>query len=361
MEEKKELLQTDTKRLIVFWAVLFGVVFVIYQVYATLIVPFILALLFAFLLAPLVDFLDRYRIPRALIVLVTLSVAMLLISYLSIKIFPFLFKQLMQIVNAAPQVSVTINETWLPKLSDFLSKFGFEKDFVKGLIVSDDLSRWSGRIQSALNALWYSVPQVVGTVVNIVMTPLLTFFFVKDEKKLISLMGSLVPRDLRKTVFSFVRDIAITLNSVIKGQITVAFILSIFYMIGLSFSGIQYAMSIGLIAGICRIIPYLDIVVGLLLSGIAILSNGQGFGEIFFVLAVFGVVQALDGVLITPKVIGTRLGVHPVVVILTILAFANLWGFWGVLIAIPLVAMIKTSILNIIPVYKSSKLYKIKP
>jgi predicted PurR-regulated permease PerM len=189
------------------------------------------------------------------------------------------------------------------------------------------------------------------------MTPLFTFFFVKDQKRIVSFLIELTPVDLRYPVAALLKRISRTLHSVINGQILVAAILAVFYVIGFSLAGVHAGFAIGLVAGLCRLIPYLDIVVGGALCLIVMLANWQGFGQLFFVIGVFGVVQTLDGMLITPRIIGERLGVHPLVVIITVIGFADFWGFWGVLLAIPTIAVLKVVFLVLRPYYENSRAY----
>ena len=137
----------------------------------------------------------------------------------------------------------------------------------------------------------------------------------------------------------------------------VAAILAVLYVVGLSFIGLPQAVAIGVVAGICRMIPYLDVVVGGGLSLIVLLADFQGATQLLSVAIVFLVVQAIDGLLITPRVVGERVGLHPMVVITSVLAFANWFGFWGVLVALPVVAIVKALLVTARPFYLASQLY----
>ncbi len=163
-----------------------------------------------------------------------------------------------------------------------------------------------------------------------------------------------------------VKDVAVsvdhTLRNVIKGQITVAGILTLMYVIGFGLVNILFgfpsAIAIAIVAGVCRIVPYLDIFVGLVLSGIVITSNFQNWGQVIGVVGVIAVVQLIDGMYITPRVVGERVGLHPLIVILSVLAFADWFGFWGVLLAIPTVAVAKIVFMSLMPLYRSSQVFR---
>ena len=137
----------------------------------------------------------------------------------------------------------------------------------------------------------------------------------------------------------------------------VAGILAVLYILGFSIIGLQGAFAIGLIAGACRIINYLDVIVGGTLSLMVILSDFQGIGQLLAVAGVFLVVQSVDGMFITPRVIGDRVGLHPVLVIVSILSFGDLFGFWGVLLAIPVLAVAKVLWFSTKPFYLASRPY----
>lgn len=361
-ENKNERLEwPHAKRFLIFCVALTLGFYCFLAVYDTLTVPFLLSLFFSYLLAPFVDYLDRrYRIPRIVFVTAVLVFTVGLISLAVMWVIPYVYHEILFLVKLAPSVLDTINQSWYPAIKEYLLGFEFvsEKLFNDVFLEWGRVDQWTERVQRALTTIWNSAPQVVGTVVNIVMTPLLTFFFVKDEKRILGALRTLVPVDLRQPTRDILGKIGKTFHSVIKGQITVASILAVLYVVGFSIAGLRAGVAIGLVAGVCRLVPYLDVVVGGILSLIVVLADWQGPGQLFFVVGVFAVVQALDGMLITPRVIGERLGIHPMIVIATILAFADLWGFWGVLLAIPTIAIVKVIFLTVIPYYQASKAYR---
>lgn len=348
-------------RLIVFFAILIPISYLLMEVYKALIVPFFLGLFFSYFLCPIVDRIDEYKVPRVLSVTLIILLAFTVMGIAIVEVIPYIYAELLNLIKLAPNVIAFVSERAFPVMKEYLLGLGFfdEKTLQYILGQANTMLQWSDRVLDALTTIWKSAPQVVGTLLNIVMTPLFTFFFVKDKKKIVAFLTDLTPVDLRYPVASLLKRISRTLHSVIKGQILVAFILAILYVIGFSLAGVHAAVSIGLIAGICRLIPYLDVIVGALLCMTVMLANWQGFGQLFFVAGVIGAVQALDGMLITPRVIGERLGVHPLLVIITVIGFADFWGFWGVLLAVPTIAVVKVLLLVLRPYYENSSAYGI--
>lgn len=348
-------------RLLIFFAILIPIFYLMSNVYRAVLVPFFLSLFFSYFLSPFVDRFDRFRIPRVWVVAFILLLTFALVGIGLFEVVPYLYAELLNLVKLAPQVYEFGIEKVFPVVKEYLLGLGFVDEHLISNLISNAqaMVHWSDRVQDALTSIWRTAPQVVGTLVNLVMTPLFTFFFVKDHKRIVRFLTELTPVDLRHPVAELLQRMSRTLHSVIKGQIMVAAILAVLYVIGFSVAGIHAGFAIGLVAGICRLIPYLDVVVGGALCLIVMLANWQGVGQLFFVVGVFGVVQTLDGMLITPRIIGERLGVHPLLVIITVIGFADFWGFWGVLLAVPTIAVAKVLFIVLRPYYENSGAYGI--
>ena len=192
---------------------------------------------------------------------------------------------------------------------------------------------------------------------NIIIVPVLTFFIVKYNPVFIKWISSVVPKNIYNTLLKSTNTIDSTLRSLIKGQCFVAFCLGVLYLIGFYSIGLQSAFVIAIIAGFCRIIPYMDIVVGGGLSLISCLYNFISWNQIFLVALIFVIVQSIDGLFITPKVIGKKAGLHPIVVILSIISFGDMFGIWGVILAVPIVAVVKDIVNIALPSYLHSNFY----
>ena len=329
------------------------------NLYRALLVPICISFFLTYLLLPVVHYLDRLRVPRIASVSLILLATLAVISFATVKVIPPLYFEIVSILKLAPKTYETFVREWLPPVRDMLLSWDLvtQEEWNNFIKESKNLTHLSDRVNQALSTIWHTAPQVLGTVINIVMVPLITFCLLKDYEEIKARFVSLIPRDLVRPfrVFSF--RVSEALRAVIRGQAMVAGILAVLYILGLSIIGLQGAFAIGLIAGACRIINYLDVIVGGTLSLMVILSDFQGVGQLLAVAGVFLVVQSVDGMFITPRVIGDRVGLHPVLVIVSILSFGDLFGFWGVLLAIPVLAVAKVLWFSAKPFYLVSKPY----
>jgi len=330
--------------------------------YQALVVPIGVSLFLSFLLAPLVANLDRNRIPRALVVSLILALTLGLIAIAFFKVVPALYSEILDLIQLIPKAYDKFTKTWLPSLREYVLDLELitAVEFDEFVRESRNLTHLTDKINQALSTLWATAPHVLGILINFVLIPLLTFFILRDYERIKARLRTLIPRDLEKPVIQFTGRVSDALRDAIKGQAIVAGILACLYVTGLSMVGLQGAVAIGLLSGICRLIPYLDVIVGGSLSLIVVLSDFKGAGHLLAVSGVFLAVQSLDGMLITPRIIGDRVGLHPILVIVSIIAFGELFGFWGVLLAIPCAAVAKVTWYSAKPFYLASKAYDIE-
>jgi predicted PurR-regulated permease PerM len=328
-------------------------------VYWSLLLPLAVSAFLTYLLLPFVDLLERRRVPRGVAVPAIVALALGVLGFGLVRLFPVLYAQAALLVDLIPRAVSTVLETWLPVAEQYVTGLGIgSADEVHRMISGTSLiGRLDTQLQAGLAGLWATGTRVAGGLVNILLIPVLTFFLLKDYPRLARGVRDLIPRDLVPPVRTMAKKIDATLRTVLKGQVTVAGILAILYVVGLSVVGLKSAVAIGVVAGICRIIPYLDVIVGSVLSTVILLSDFQGWGQVLGVVVVFLVVQGIDGAFVTPTVLGERIGLHPMIVIVSVIAFANWLGFAGVLIAVPVVAILKVVLETVTPYYLASKAY----
>jgi predicted PurR-regulated permease PerM len=357
--EGEQLSQPQARRLAQFSLVLLAVVIMLGIVYRSLIVSLAIAFFLAYLLAPIVDFANlRLRMSRGHSSLVLLVVGFSLVIFGVVSLVPLIYNQALNILKQIPEGIAHLLLIISP-IKQWLISMGFlEFKAIEDAFAEFDLVRtFTTQLRVALEQLWYSTPTFLGGVINLGLVPIFVFFLLKDLPFLKLGFVQLVPPTLRPEVTTFFGQLDLKLKSVLKGQVIVAFILGILYCLGLSIVGIESALAIGVVAGICRIIPYLDVVVGIGLSLLVIITSNADLMQFVGVGIVFLVVQLLDGMIITPRVIGERAGIHPAIVIASIVAFADWFGFWGVLIAIPFVAFGTVVVQTFNPVYRVSNFY----
>jgi len=331
--------------------------------YSSLLKPIFISCLLAYVFLPVVRRFEKkgFSSKMAALVVVTLAV---IVSLLCIsRLIPISYNKGLQLLSFAPAAASSFENHWIPLLQEFADSFGVGDSFdlqasFENINVLEELRQ---QFQRGFLGLWTTGTSFLGGVLNVALIPLITFFIIVERLRIYSSLRSFVPLDWTLAIDDIATNIDVTLRNVVKGQVTVAGILMILYVIGFGLVnilfGLQSAITIAVIAGACRIIPYLDILVGALLSSVIILSDFQNWGQVFGVIAVISVVQLIDGMYITPRVIGEKVGLHPIIVILSLLAFGDWFGIWGILIAIPSVAVAKIILSALIPIYTSSRVF----
>jgi predicted PurR-regulated permease PerM len=347
------------RRFLIFCAAVGALTILVATLYASLCVPLGVSAFLTYLLLPFVGRLERRGVPRSLAALAIIALSLAILSLAVSHIVPLVYKQGLILARLLPSAVSTVADKWVPELERSVADLGFfSADDVHGLFAGAAImSRISAQLQATLTGLWHTGTSLVGGVVKVVMIPVFSLFLMIDYPRFKQGFLSLLPLDLVLPARLVKRKIDVTLRSVIKGQATVACILAGLYVVGLSVVGLQSAIAIGVIAGVCRVIPYFDVVVGGTLSLIVLLSDFRGWGQALSVVLVFVIVQATDGAFVTPRVLGERVGLHPLVVIASVLAFGDWLGFWGVLLAIPIVAIIKALLEAAKPYYLASRAY----
>lgn len=328
--------------------------------YQAVLLPVALALLLYFLFGSLVDYLNlKLRLPRAWATGAVISMVGLLIGVVLAYFAPIVYTQIMSIIQSVPNAVNKITYEWLPVIKRYVESLG--------MFSSQQIDAWwrdvnissqaTSQIQQAVNQIWSYAPSLFDALLHIVLVPIIAFFLLNNPRRIRTKIALLIPRDLLPHVTRISNEINTTLRSVLNGQAMVALVLAVLYVIGLSVVGLKASIAVGLVAGIFRLVPYFDLIVGVLLSALLIISDFPGWGQVIGVGVVFAIVQALDAMFITPRIMGSSAGLHPLLIILSVLSFGKLFGFWGILFAIPVIAITKVLVIQLLPVYQKSKLY----
>lgn len=346
-------------RLLYFSIIAAGVIIAVAITYRAILVPICIALFFTYLFAPLTSWLEvKFKGRRTIAVLFLILLLIATIALLVTSLWPVIYRQILGIIKLFPSTFDYLTAKIEP-LKLLLVETGFIdlKTINSAIEEFNIFAQVSEQLTGVIEQLWSTTPSILGGAIDFFLVPLFLFFLLKDLPKLSRTLKKVIPVDLLVPMQHFQGHIDKTLRAVLKGQVTVALILAVLYMIGLSTVGLKSGLAIGAFAGICRIVPYLDVVVGVTLSFLVIISQNSGFGLLVGVGLVFLVVQTIDGTFITPRVIGERVGLHPGVVIASIIAFGDWFGFFGVLLAIPIVAIIMVVFDMIAPYYLVSPVY----
>ncbi|APJ04423.1 AI-2E family transporter [Silvanigrella aquatica] len=320
--------------------------------------PLILAFIASYLLNPVFEFLEKKGIQRSLIALATLFL-MAIISFISIWIlFPILFEQFQGLSKLLPEFKIYLEENLFPKIQDFIAEFTGQNTYtVIHLydILPINLEKFSDAILSKLSASTHFIASIL---IMILFTPFFSYFLMRDFNKVHNKIFDLVPQDIKPIFTEFVDEVNKKLRAVLRGQSLVILTLCFLYPTALLIAGLPTAIAVGVLTGLARFVPYMDILVGSFLCFFVLVSNSASGHLILSVSLAFLAVQCLDGLFITPRIMGRFSGIHPSLVILSVLCFGDWFGFFGVLLAIPIAAVGKVSFNMLIKSYKESTFYK---
>ncbi|MFI9457221.1 chloramphenicol efflux transporter CxpE [Acinetobacter sp. NPDC052428] len=343
--------------------ILAGIALILWVLYLLkpVVVPFVAAFLIAYLFSPLVDVLHRIGLARWLsisIVFIGIGVVVTLVMWYLV---PLVWQQLMYARDSIPAGIHWINYTFLPWLSDSFNLVPMEidtdqissvvMDYVQTNYSADSIQAMILKLaQSGLNFI-----QIGGT---IVLIPIIAFYFLLDWDRMLDSLRRLIPRPYEKTTLNIVSECHSVLGAFVKGQFLVMVLLGVVYAVGLQLIGLEIGLIIGMIAGLCSIIPYLGFAVGIIAAVIATFFQfGIDWWQLVLVGIVFMVGQAVEGYILQPFLLGDKIGLSPVAVVFAVLAGAQLAGFLGMLIALPVAAVIVVLLRHIREYYEHTPFY----
>jgi len=328
---------------------------------APVLTPFLVGALLAYLGDPLVDRLER-RMPRTLaVVLVFLGMFLALVLML-LFLLPVLERQITTFVQRLPLYLDWAQTRLLPGLGGLLGvEPGQLLDTAR--LKAALAAHWKeagGVAATLLKAVSTSGAAVAGWLANLVLIPVVTFYFLRDWDHLMARIHELLPRSLEPTLVQMARESDEVLGAFLRGQFLVMLSLGTVYSIGLWLVGVDLALFFGMLAGLVSFVPYLGFIIGVLAAGGAALVQFQSVMPVLGVVAVFGVGQLLESLLFTPWFVGDRIGLHPVAVIFAVLAGGQLFGFVGVLLGLPVAAVIMVLLRHMHRRYLDSDLYDVR-
>lgn len=323
-----------------------------------ILMPFVAAAILAYICAPLVNRLSGWKWPRTLAVLTVMAVLFSLILLLALIMLPMLQKEIQLFMARLPQLIDALQLKLVPYLQQ---RFGLSLQWDSEAIQDLLLSHWQsagGVAGKVLPWLGGGSAALLGMLVNLVLMPVVLFYFLRDWPALLQRIEQVIPRQWHAKVMQIAGEVDSVLAEFLRGQISVMLLMSAFYAFGLWFAGLEFALPIGVVAGMLVFIPYIGMITGLALATLAAFAQFTSFGSVLLVWAVFGAGQLLEGMAVTPWLVGERIGLHPLAVIFALLAFGQLFGFFGVLLALPLSAMLLVGLRHAREWYLSSRLYR---
>ncbi len=341
------------------WAALaLGVLWMVWLL-APILTPFVFGALLGWLGDPMVDRLEARRLQRNTAVMLVFSVMTLLLVVVAILLVPLLEQQLVTLVDSLPHYRDWLVQTALPWIErrtglQILSWLDPERLFQ---LIREHWQSAGGVAATVLGYVSRSGFALMGMLANIVLLPVLAFFFLRDWDLIVGRIGALVPRDHYDTVRRLARESDEVLGGFLRGQLTVMLILGVLYAIGLWAVGLNLGVLIGLVAGLLTFVPYLGPASIVVLGGIAALVQYGDWQHLAGVAVVFTIGQVIESYWLTPKLVGDRIGLHPMAVIFAVMAGGTLFGFLGMLLALPVAAVANVLLRYAQERYRHSRLY----
>jgi predicted PurR-regulated permease PerM len=321
------------------WLITLAIAGVLLYLLAPVLTPFVAAALLAYIGDPLADRLQALGLSRTLAVVAVFLLTFLLIGALILLIGPLIQQQVHALFESLPAIASKAESVWLPRVAAWLG-LEFGDDVGLGAFLSrygDMAGAWGGK---ALSQVTSTGSMLAAAVMSLFLVPILTFYLLRDWDSIKKHVAAIVPEGNRSTVYALARETDEALGAFLRGQLLVMFALAVIYSSGLAITGIDFAIAIGVVAGLVSFVPYLGFVFGIALALLVVALEPDPLWRIVGVFATFTVAQVIEGTILTPKLVGGRIGLHPVLVIFAVVAGGQLFGFFGILLALPAAAIL---------------------
>ena len=350
--------ETPLARQILFWLLVTAAFIILLWLLRGMLLPFVLGMALAYVSDPFVDRLERLRVPRWLATLVMLGLIVGIGVLALVLVVPMIANQAVQLAEQAPLYLDILRHRILPQITQFVARVGGPHDAAD---VQKAASAYVGSISSwifgMLGQVWSSGLAIAQVVYVMVLTPLVAFYFLRDWDLMVAKLDSWMPLRHQEQLRGLAREIDDILAGFIRGQATVCLIVGTYYSVALSLAGLEFGVIIGTIAGILSFIPYLGAGAGLIASVVVAFIQFDDHVRVAIVAVVYVVGHMIESNLITPLLVGNRVKLHPVWIIFALMAGGALFGFTGVLLAVPVAAVVGVLVRFALRQYLDSNFY----
>jgi predicted PurR-regulated permease PerM len=320
--------------------------------------PFLIGAILAYIGNPAVSWGERHRVSRTIGTLLVVAVTGLAVFGLILVLTPLVHSEFAQLVRRLPDLAVLLQTKLAPWLQD---KFGIElqldMDSIKAM-VADNLAGAQALTPKLLSSVKAGGTFILAILINLALIPVVMFYLLRDWNIILGRFEELTPRRWLAKLRTVASEVDDVLAEFLRGQASVMIVLAAYYAIGLWIAGLQFAVPIGILTGLLVFVPYVGFGLGLVLGVLAALLQWHGLPGFVAVLVVYGIGQLLEGYVLVPWLVGDRIGLHPVAVIFALLAFGEVFGFAGVLLALPASAVLLVALRHLRRAYNESALYR---
>jgi predicted PurR-regulated permease PerM len=341
------------------WVIALGCLALLYLLRGVL-APVFIAFGLAYVLDPLVDRLEVRRVPRAAGIAILLVPALVAIALVLFLVLPAVVRDVSVLLGELPQAVTQLLQgvqPWLAQHGVALPRSSSEALAALQNNIEQLAPDAVDLAQSAMSALLGGTVSAVGTAAAVLTVPVLTFYLLKDFDAIVAAAVALLPASMRERTVQMGREVDAVLGDFVRGQLMVMAILGTLYAIGYSLVGVRLAIPIGIIAGLLSFIPYVGGGVAITLALLMSVLHWSGIGQLALVGLVYATVQVLEGFVIVPRVVGDKLGLPPVLVLLALMIGGDLFGFAGVMLALPAAAVAGVFIAHGLRRYRASPLF----
>ena len=319
--------------------------------------PFLAGAIFAYMLNPLVNRLTGRYINRTFAVIIVLILSLIVVIGILLVVLPLVYKEARMMSERLPDFLAWLNANVAPWIA---SQFGmavrFDLDTVKQL-TAQALQSNQGFVPRVLGSLQIGGLMLLGILINVLLVPVVLFYLLRDWNLLVSRVERMIPRQRHAQAVEIASEVDAVLAEFLRGQMLVIIVMVCYYSLALWAAGLQFALPVGIITGGLVFIPYVGAFLGFVLGTVAALLQFDSFTGVLYVWLAFGIGQVLEGMAVTPLLVGKRIGLHPVAVIFALLAFGQVFGFFGVLLALPASAALLVCLRRMGRAYRESPLY----
>ncbi len=309
--------------------------FTLSGVLSSLIIAFIIAYVFD----PIIDWLETKKISRTGGIVILFSLLIGIMALFFVIALPFFSKEVSAFSKKVPSYVNTLKKSAIPVVNDYLKKHPDQVDYLKQKIQNIGFELFKPVI-NFFKSFFSGIIGVILNILDLLLIPVMAFYLLKDIDKINEKIKNSFPPKYREGIVDVFSEIDSKIKNFLKGQMIVSFILAIIYSIGLSIFNVPLALIIGIVAGFANIIPYLGIAIGLVPALVLSYLDSHSFVNLLGVTGTFAVAQALEGTVISPRVVGEKVGLHPVMVIVAILLGGHFFGFVGILVAVPAASIV---------------------
>ncbi|MDR3492349.1 MAG: AI-2E family transporter [Gammaproteobacteria bacterium] len=341
--------------------IIFSIVFVGAFIYllSPILTPFVVGILLAYLTNPLVKKLMKIGLSRTVSVSIVFLLLFIFVVLLLLLLVPIIEKQIQILMSMIPTVVEWLQNTIIPWVEENL---GFNETLVNVAnlksVIADNWIKAGSAADWVVKTVLHSGFAILEWAFNLILIPVVTFYLLCDWTSFMKGLRNLLPRNIEPKVMEILSECDEVLSAFFRGQLLVMLSLSVMYSVGLTLIGLQVGILIGIISGLVSIVPYLGFIVGVISATIAAIVQFQSVTSVILVWSVFIIIHAIENMFLTPKLVGNKIGLHPVAVIFSILAGGCLFGFFGVLVALPVAAVIMVCLRYLHREYRKSELYK---